>query len=651
MKNGFLTVAAAIPDMRLGDPMYNAAEMCKMSNDPRLSQVDAIVFPELSLTGYSCQDLFRSDTLHNETLEAVKYILRNQRFDRVTIFGMPLRYNGMLLNCAVVTMGNAILGFVPKRYLPNYHEFYEKRWFTSSDALGGKPHKINYLSPKIESVIYPDGTSFMAPNNVCFGVEVCEDLWAPVPPSTKAAMNGAQVIFNLSTSNELIGKNDYLRSLIMQQSARCICGYVYAGSGFGESSQDLVYGGKAFIAENGSMLSESERYKIDARVTVSQIDLDKINAERLQNTTFASSCAEYVGKGVTVNLQNGFREDEGKVDMLRHFNPLPFVPYDGKSDEVYEEILTMQSMALARRIRHIGIKDVVIGVSGGLDSTLALLVCARSFDMLGLDRSGIHAVTMPGFGTTGRTHDNATTLMFALGVDIREIPISESVKQHFKDIGHDESVHDVTYENCQARERTQILMDLSNELNGIVIGTGTMSELALGWATYNGDHMSMYGVNVGVPKTLVRHLIRYSADKADNETVKAVLRSIYDTPISPELLPADSHGEIEQKTEDLIGPYEVHDFFLYNFLRFGYSAEKLVMMATEAFNGEDKRVGKYTSVQIRQFLKTFFKRFFTQQFKRSCLPDGPKIGSVSLSPRGDWRMPSDASCDAWLKRL
>lgn len=646
MKNGFLTVAAAIPNLKLGSPMYNASEVCKMSNDPSLLAVDAIVFPELTLTGYSCQDLFRSDTLYDEVCRAVDYILRTQRFGHVTIFGMPLRYNGMLFNCAAVTMGCHILGFVAKKYLPNYHEFYEKRWFTSATELGGKPHKIKFMGR--ETYLYPDGFVFNMGNTASFGVEICEDLWAPIPASTKAAVHGAHVIFNLSASNELIGKNDYLRSLISQQSARCVCGYVYAGSGFGESSQDLVYGGKAFIAENGSILAEAERYKTDARVTISQIDIDKINAERMQNTTFAASRCEYTDHDSVVNLEHAFTAD---MKLLRHFNPLPFVPYGSKADKVYEEILTMQALALSRRIQQIGIKDVVIGVSGGLDSTLALLVCARAFDMLGLDKSGISAITMPGFGTTGRTHDNAVKLMTALGVNIREISIVDSVRQHFKDIGHAEAVHDVTYENCQARERTQILMDIANKVNGIVIGTGTMSELALGWATYNGDHMSMYAVNVGVPKTLVRHLVDYAARTAEDCTVREVLTDIYMTPISPELLPADDKGEIQQKTEDLIGPYEVHDFFLYNFMRFGYSTEKLLMMAVNAFNGEDKRVEKYTEAQLKQYLKTFFKRFFTQQFKRSCLPDGPKIGSVSLSPRGDWRMPTDASYEAWVMKL
>jgi NAD+ synthase (glutamine-hydrolysing) len=522
-----------------------------------------------------------------------------------------------------------VLGIIPKTYLPNYGEFYEKRWFASAQDLN--PTDIYFAGNPIH--VSADPLLFVTGDGVKFGVEICEDVWAPIPPSNNLALAGADIIFNLSASDELIGKHAYLKSLLAQQSARTISGYVYASSGFGESTQDVVYGGNAIIFENGELLIEGKRFSFDPQLKSYQIDVEKLRAERRENTTFINAqrrahANEIMTKSVAPR----------EFKLTRYVNPHPFIPADTDMQSSCEEILSIQVAGLAKRLHHIRGTKAVIGISGGLDSTLALLVTVKAFDKLGLDRKGILGITMPGFGTTDRTYHNALKLMETLGVTIREISIAKAVTQHFEDIGHDAKIHDITYENSQARERTQILMDVANKENAIVVGTGDLSELALGWATYNGDHMSMYGVNAGVPKTLIRYLVSYVAGEMATET----LLDIIDTPISPELIPADEQGNIKQKTEDLVGPYELHDFFIYYFLRYGFSPKKIYMLAQKAFENN------YDDATIKKWLTTFCRRFFNQQFKRSCLPDGPKVGSVSLSPRGDWRMPSDASSTLWL---
>ena len=547
--------------------------------------------------------------------------------------------NGLLYNCAAVIQGGSLMGIVPKTYLPNYAEFYEKRWFASAQDLN--PSEIYFAGSQI--AVSADPKLFVTSDGVKFGIELCEDVWAPIPPSNNLAVAGADIIFNLSASNEVLGKHAYLKSLLAQQSARTICGYVYASCGFGESTQDAVYGGNALIFENGHQLVEGSRFSFQPQIQNCQVDVEKLRVERRQNTTF-------------INAQRGAHATEiickpvapRDFELQREINPHPFIPKAEDMQSTCEEILNIQVGGLAKRLYHINASKAVIGISGGLDSTLALLVTVKTFDKLGLDRKGIIGITMPGFGTTDRTHNNAVKLMETLGVTIREISIAKAVTQHFADIGHDINVHDVTYENAQARERTQILMDVANKENAIVIGTGDLSELALGWATYNGDHMSMYGVNAGVPKTLIRYLVSFVAGEMATET----LLDIVDTPISPELIPADEHGNIKQKTEDLVGPYELHDFFLYYFLRYGFSPKKIFLLAQRAFCTPSPVGGReefYTEDVVKKWLTTFCRRFFTQQFKRSCMPDGPKVGSVSLSPRGDWRMPSDASYTLWLK--
>lgn len=559
----------------------------------------------------------------------------SRKLDIICIVGAPVNISGSLYNCAVVIQHGIILGIIPKTYLPNYGEFYEKRWFTSSKNL--KPTDIRYAGNSVS--ITPGPTLFRTSDNALFGVEICEDVWAAEPCSNKLALAGADIIFNLSASDELIGKHIYLMNLLSQQSARTISGYVYSGCGFGESTQDVVYGGNALIYENGTLLSESERFSFKPQMIVNQIDIEKLRIERQKNTTFVNcrDDSNAVIKQTAVVQPKNF-------SLLREIDALPFVPDDNDMEHSCNEIFSIQVAGLAKRIMHTACKHLIVGISGGLDSTLALLVCVKTFDKLGMNRKGIVGVTMPGFGTTDRTYNNALSLMNSLGVTIREISIADSVKVHFNDIGHDISVHDVTYENSQARERTQILMDLSNQLKGMVVGTGDLSELALGWATYNGDHMSMYGVNAGIPKTLIKYLVRDVAYNAVDEKSRNTLLDIIDTPISPELIPAEEDGTIKQKTEDLVGPYELHDFFLYYFLRFGFRPSKIYLLARKAFDAAD-----YEDDTIKHWIKVFFHRFFTQQFKRSCLPDGPKVGSVSLSPRGDWRMPSDASSALWLK--
>lgn len=645
MKYGYATVAAAIPSVKVADTDYNVAEMSKMIADAEERGVEIIVFPELSVTGYTCQDLFRSDILLRRAEESLISLLNDTRkMDIISIVGMPVAVDGLLLNCAVVIQQGTVLGIIPKTYLPNYSEFYEKRWFASSQDITGE-HTIYFAGSPV--VISSRPKIFTTCDGVKFGIEICEDVWAPVPPSNNLALAGADIIFNLSASDELIGKHAYLRSLLSQQSARTISGYVYASSGFGESTQDVVYGGNAIIVENGKMLAEARRFSLQPQLEIQQIDIDRLRTERRSNTTFVN--AQRHGEADVIMTKSVTSYSD--FTLLHPVEAQPFIPKTNDMSASCEEILNIQMSGLAKRLHHTGCKNVVVGISGGLDSTLALLVCVRTFDYLSLDRSGIYGITMPGFGTTDRTHDNAVALMSSLGVTSVEIPIAKSVTQHFEDIGHDISVHDVTYENGQARERTQILMDYANKVNGMVIGTGDLSELALGWATYNGDHMSMYGVNASIPKTLIRHLVSYVASNDVDEKSRATLLDIIDTPISPELIPADENGNIKQKTEDLVGPYVLHDFFLYNYLRFGFSPSRLLLMAEKAFDGSNPDAGTFDRDTILHWMHTFFRRFFAQQFKRSCLPDGPKVGSVSLSPRGDWRMPSDACSSLWLEEV
>lgn len=641
MLNGFMKVAAAIPSVKVADCEYNIQQIESIIAKAEGKGVEVIVFPELCITGYTCQDLFRQSLLLEKAETAVLMLIDFSRnLDIVSIVGLPVVVGDVLLNCAAIIQKGDLLGLIPKTYLPNYSEFYEKRWFASSQDL--QPTEIRFAGNKI--LVTPQPTLFRTCDGVMFGVEICEDVWAPAPPSNNLALSGADVIFNLSASDELIGKHKYLTGLLSQQSARTISGYVYSGCGFGESSQDMVYAGNALIYENGQLLAQSKRFSFEPQIVMSQIDIEKLKSERRTNSTYINAQRGHNARIVNAHTTVTQRDFE----LIRDVDPHPFIPKSEDMEASCEEIFSIQVAGLAKRLVHTGCKTVVVGISGGLDSTLALLVCVKAFDKLGWNRKGVVGVTMPGFGTTERTHSNAVDLMKSLGVTIREIDISASVRQHFSDIGQDEAVHDVTYENSQARERTQILMDLSNKLGALVIGTGDLSELALGWATYNGDHMSMYGVNAGIPKTLIRYLVRYVAAYVDNAS-RLTLLDIIDTPVSPELIPAGESGEISQKTEELVGPYELHDFFLYNILRFGFGPAKIFMLARKAFDGNHDGAPFYDDDTIKKWLVTFIRRFFAQQFKRSCLPDGPKVGSVSLSPRGDWRMPSDASASLWLK--
>ena len=635
MKHGFVKVAAAVPAVKVADVMYNVQEIERLITMADAEHVEVVVFPELSVTGYTCQDLFRERLLLDKAEEGLLRLIDfTRKLDIITVVGMPIEVGSLLLNCAVVIQQGSLLAVVPKTYLPNYGEFYEKRWFASARDLN--PTTIYLAGSPVE--ISNEPVVIRTSDGVCLGIEICEDVWAPIPPSNNLTMAGADIILNLSASDELIGKHQYLRSLIAQQSARTICGYVYSSCGFGESTQDVVYGGNAMIFENGIMLVEGDRFSFQPQLQTAQIDVERLRTERRTNSTFKTAQRSGHARRVDAKLPL----EQHPFTLERTIDPHPFIPNDRDMAETCEEILNIQTAGLAKRLVHTNCEHVVLGISGGLDSTLALLVCARTFDKLGYDRKGIVGVTMPGFGTTDRTHDNATSLMQSLGISQMEINIAKAVKQHFEDIGHDINNHDVTYENSQARERTQILMDLSNKLSALVVGTGDLSELALGWATYNGDHMSMYGLNAGIPKTLIQYLIRYIASLPKSSAERDVLIDIVNTPISPELTPADSQGNIQQKTEDLVGPYELHDFFLYYMLRFGFSAAKIMLMAEKAFGNS------YDKGTIKKWLTTFCRRFFAQQFKRSCLPDGPKVGSISLSPRGDWRMPSDASSALWL---
>ena len=637
MNYGFIKVASAVPSVKVADCKYNVEQIEQQIILAEGQGVEIIVFPELSLTGYTCQDLFRQNLLLETTESAMLMLLDfTRQLNIISIVGLPIAVGDLLLNCAAIIQKGQILGIVAKEYLPNYNEFYEKRWFASVQDL--RTTELRFAGNQINLSFTPQ--IFVTCDGVRFGVEICEDVWAPTPPSNHLALAGADIIFNLSASDELIGKHDYLCKLLAQQSARTITGYVYSSAGFGESTQDVVYGGNALIFENGHLLQSGPRFAMTPQMQVAQIDVERMRTERRGNTTYVNAQRRMIGEDVIFKNAHSILPKDFVLE--RPVDAHPFIPSPDMMEKSCEEILNIQVMGLAKRLVHTSCQKVVIGISGGLDSTLALLVCAMTFDKLGLDRSGIIGVTMPGFGTTDRTYTNAIKLMQSLHITIREISIAKSVTQHFEDIGHDISVHDTTYENSQARERTQILMDVSNQEGGLVIGTGDLSELALGWCTYNGDHMSMYAVNASIPKTLIACLVKFVAGTMDADT-SATLHDVADTPISPELVPADEDGNIQQKTEDLVGPYELHDFFLYYFMRHGFRPMKIFLLAQKAFEGQ------YDDDVIKHWLKTFFRRFFSQQFKRSCLPDGPKVGSISLSPRGDWRMPSDASSELWLR--
>ncbi len=659
MNYGYVKVASAIPSVRVGDVAYNVEQIENLVIQAEGKGVEVIVFPELSLTGYTCQDLFRQQLLLDRVEQGVMRLMDfTRKLDIIAIVGAPVPVGNLLLNCAVVIQKGHVLGMVPKFYLPNYSEFYEKRWFASAQDL--RDMELRYAGNVVNMTA--DIQLFRTADGVLFGIEICEDVWAPAPPSNKLALAGADIVFNLSASDELIGKHDYLKSLLSQQSARTMTGYVYSSCGFGESTQDVVYGGNAMIYENGKLLAEAARFSLEPQIMMTQIDVEKLRSERRGNSTYVNAQRNVkfslLDKQFGIRIIDAFsKEMEREFKLERTVSPHPFIPAMEDMEVSCEEIFNIQVMGLVKRLVHTHAETAVIGISGGLDSTLALLVCVKAFDKLKRSRKGIVGVTMPGFGTTGRTYNNAMELMRSLGITVKEVSIVDAVTQHFEDINHDISVHDVTYENSQARERTQVLMDMANKLNGMVVGTGDLSELALGWATYNGDHMSMYGVNASVPKTLIRYLVNYVAQREVDDQSAQTLQDIINTPISPELIPADEKGNIQQKTEDLVGPYELHDFFLYYFLRFGFSPKKIFMLAKNAFiENKSKRVKlgpndpeTYDEETIKKWLRVFVRRFFSQQFKRSCLPDGPKVGSVSLSPRGDWRMPSDAMAAMWMQ--
>lgn len=636
MKDGYVRVEVVTPDIKVADCFFNTEQICSRIDKAYDAQVSVIVFPEMCITGYTCNDLFLQDTLLSDAQKSLATITEYTKGkNMLTVVGLPFEYCNKLYNVAAVIKDGVILGLVPKKYIPNYNEFYERRQFTEGFDKAVKVCVAGQQTYMGSRILFRCSDF----EKLVVGVEICEDLWTPLPPSVSHAMNGATLIVNPSASNETVGKEDYRRSLVTGQSARLVCAYAYASSGDGESTQDIVFGGHDIIAENGTLLAETSLFANNS--VINDIDFDRINSERRRMSTFTSATDNDEYTVVDFSLAG-----TEYTSLVRFIDPHPFVPEnEATRNKRCEAILSIQAMGLKKRLAHIGCKNVVIGISGGLDSTLALLVAVRAYGLLGLDMSGIHAVTMPGFGTTDRTYDNAVKMIKSLGCTFHEISIRESVTRHFEDIGHDINVHDVTYENGQARERTQILMDIANKVNGIVIGTGDMSELALGWATYNGDHMSMYGVNASVPKTLVRHLVRYYAEVLADSTLAKVLYDVLDTPVSPELLPPDENGQIEQKTEDLVGPYELHDFFMYYILRFGIHPAKLYRIACAAFRPD------YSEETILKWLKTFYRRFFAQHFKRSCLPDGPKVGTVAVSPRGDLRMPSDACARIWLKEL
>lgn len=652
MHNGFLRIAAAAPTVRVADVDFNLDGIKTKLAELEAEGVELAVFPEMSITAYTCADLFHNTTLLEAAARALISLRDFSRGMNIHFaVGLPVRHAGSIYNCAALVR-NGRVDLVAKSYIPNYNEFYERRWWRPLSL--GACETVELCGENFEMT---SGRIFRS-HGALVGIEICEDLWVPIPPSCRLAMGGAQIILNLSASDDLIGKYAYLTSLLRQQSARCLCAYAYAGAGWGESSTDLTFDGKAIVCENGSVLRANRRWDPADNTVITDVDIEALDRDRLHMTTFAD-CASDECKLITIESssncltpENPISKNSGLSDryekLLRYIDPHPFVPTGTEAiNERCEEIINIQVAALAKRLDAINCRTLTVGISGGLDSTLALLIAVRTFDRLGLDRKGIIGVTMPGFGTTDRTHSNAVELMNHLGVTSREINIGDAVKQHFKDIGHNPEIHDVTYENSQARQRTMLLMNIANQTGGIVLGTGDLSELALGWATYNGDHMSMYGVNAGVPKTLVKYLVNYFAIEASEDSeVRRRLLDIIDTPISPELIPADSEGNIKQKTEDLVGPYELHDFFLYYMLRYGFSPERIYLLARHAFKPEE-----YSDETITHWLSVFMRRFFNQQFKRSCLPDGPKVGSVCLSPRGDWRMPSDASSALWRRNI
>ena len=630
---GFVRVAAAVPALRVADCRQNAQEVKRQIAEAIEEGVEVICFPELTLTGYTCADLFFTQQLQQDALAALEDVCAYTREKPIIVLiGAPLQVDNNLFNCAFVMTDGEVLGVVPKINLPNTGEFYEKRWFTSGRAW---QRSADAETIELWSGDVPFGTDLLfTTRHYCFGIEICEDLWSPLPPSTQLAIQGAELIFNLSSSNCLVGKNAYRRQMIMQQSARVHCGYVYTSSGVGESTTDVVFSGSTYIAEDGATLSEGERFQRVSDMILQEIDIERLRTERQRNTNFTS---DKVGHYRKINVAPIERDEDFTEPLHRTFSMTPFLPAKANEDEYCMDVLAIQTNGLMRRWQHTHAETVVVGISGGLDSTLALLVCVQAADRLGYDHSRVIGITMPGFGTSDRTHDNALALMDQLGVTTYEIPIREVVTQHLNDIGHDIDNHDITYENAQARSRTLILMDMANKYNGIVVGTGDLSELALGWATYCGDQMSMYGVNAGIPKTLVRYMVRYAAENLFGEETRRTLMDIIDTPVSPELLPTDEAGNIAQITEDKVGPYELHDFFIYYFLHYGFTREKIAYMAIQAF------ADVYDEETIRKWLNVFMQRFFRQQFKRSCMPDGPKVVAVSLSPRGDWRMPSDVN--------
>lgn len=631
MNYGFFRVAAASLKLRVADPNYNKEEIKKAIDKAVSEDVRLLVTPELSITGYTCADLFFTKQLQHSAEQALCEIVKYTADKNIAVLvGMPVPFYNSLYNCAVVISDGRICGIVPKQHIANYNEFYEKRWFASGSQFKScQPINLCGCNTLIGSQIFDLG------DGAVLGVELCEDLWVPSPPSSTLVCHGANIIANLSASDEYVSKAEYRRDLISNQSARCICGYAYAGAGVYESTTDLVFSGATLVAENGAVLAEGERFVRDTVLTIADMDIEKLNAQRQSNMSFENLSSEIGFSKITI-------DNEINDLKYRFVDPHPFVPADDeKRRERCKEIFAIQASGLAKRVEHVGSSGVVVGISGGLDSTLALLVAVEAMKMLGRPNSDILGITMPGFGTTDRTYQNAVDLMKALGVTIKEISIKDACMQHMKDIEHDEAVKDITYENTQARERTQILFDMANKYAKLLVGTGDLSELAMGWCTYNGDHMSMYGVNASVPKTLVRYLVEYVANVSESITAD-ILFDVLDTPVSPELLPPDENGKIAQKTEDNIGPYELHDFFLYNFVRFGFTKDKIKALAVRAFDGV------YDSETIDKWLTVFFKRFFISQFKRSCIPDSPKVGSVSLSPRGDWRMPSDASFSAFI---
>lgn len=637
---GLVRVGAAVPSLALGNVKENMKRHLAMMREAKEKHVSIVTFPELSLTGYTCGDLFFQRRLLDDVTDALLALKDEMPEEILAVVGAPLEIEGALYNCAVVLHKGEIISAVPKTFLPNNGEFYEKRWFQSGDARRDASAAI----PKLKTNVCRQAI-FETEDGVRFGIELCEDLWAPLPPSTMLSVSGAEIILNLSASNELLSKREYRQQLISQQSARCQCGYVYVSAGMGESSSDLVFSGHSVIASCGTVIRESEGYLADNYLMTADVDIDRIRADRMKQSSFAD-CAAQVramwkqAPNILRTMENALLPDDAAPDyrVSKH----PFIPSDKASRQLRcAQILAMQATALARRLAVTGGK-VVVGISGGLDSTLALLAACKAVDMLHLPRTNILGITMPCFGTTDRTYHNALDLMTSLGVSQREIPIHNAVRQHFADIGHDESDHSVTYENCQARERTQVLMDVANKIGAIVLGTGDLSEIALGWCTYNADHMSMYGVNSGVPKTLVRWVIQTAAENEAFSSSRECLQSILDTPISPELLPPDEKGNILQQTEDVVGPYALHDFFLYYAIRFGYPPKKVFDLCCIAFQDD------FSCETILKWLKNFYRRFWTQQFKRNCMPDGVKIGSIALSPRGDWRMPSDAQYKAWM---